>query len=511
MSYFKIICLTLLLGILVFGAKAQQRSRVEVIFAKTLEGNTKSPFGSLTKLIGEVQLKQGSTLMFCDSALLYDDSNKLEAYSNVKIISNDTITITGEYLRYNGNEKKAFIEKNVVLTDPSITLTTQQLDYDLSKSYGYYANEGTIVNKQQTTLKSQMGYYFAQRKEFFFKKKVSVVNPDYTMNSDTLMYNTATKFSYFYGPTTILSKTDKIICENGWYNTSKEQAQFSRNAVLISEKKVLKADSLYYDGKLKLGRAFRNVDLYDSSQDIRLLGQFGENNGRTKRSYVTQNPFAIKLMDKKDSMFLYADTLYLYQRDKKQKQRFEAYHEARIFKNDMQSICDSLVYMQDDSVLWMYKSPVMWTGENQITADTIKFFINNSKLDSFYLLNNSFTASKVKGQHFNQVKGRNMRGYFDSSQIKYIKVLGNGQSIYYAKEDSVNYVGINIIDCSEMEFFFINKVLSKTVFITKPDATMYPLDEQKPEMLRLKGFKWLEKLRPKRLNYRALSNFSNKN
>lgn len=511
MSYFKIIWVTLLLNLLVLTSSAQQRSRVEVIFAKTLEGNTKSVYGSLTKLIGNVQLKQGSTLMFCDSALLYDDSNKLEAFSNVKIVSNDTITIIGEYLRYNGNEKKAYIERNVVLTDPSINLTTQQLDYDLSQSYGYYAQEGTIVNKQQTTLKSQMGYYYAQRKEFFFKKKVSVVNPNYTMYSDTLMYNTFTKISYFYGPTTILSKTDKIICENGWYNTSKEQAQFSKNAVLISENKILKADSLYYDGKLKLGRAFRNVDLFDSAQDIRLLGDFGENNGKTKRSYVAQNPYAIKLMDKKDSMFLYADTLYLYQRDKKQKQRFEAYHSAKIFKSDMQAICDSMVYMQDDSVLWLYKSPIMWTGENQITSDTIKFFINNSRLDSFYLLNNSFTASKVKGQHFNQVKGRNMRGYFDSSNIKHIKVFGNGQSIYYAKEDSVNYVGVNVIDCSEMEFHFVNKVLSKTVFNTKPDATMYPLDEQKPEMLRLKGFKWHDKLRPKRLNNKLLSKFYNKN
>lgn len=100
-----------------------------------------------------------------------------------------------------------------------------------------------------------------------------------------------------------MSKTDKIICENGWYNTSKEQAQFSKNAVLISEKKILKADSLYYDGKLKLGRAFRNVDLFDSAQDIRLLGDLGENNGKTKRSYVTQNPYAIKLMDKKTVCF----------------------------------------------------------------------------------------------------------------------------------------------------------------------------------------------------------------
>ncbi len=498
MSYNKIICLAILLVATCLQIKAQQKSRVEVLFAQTLEGDVKTGVGSITKLIGNVQLKQGNTLMFCDSALMYDDSNKLEAFGHVKIINNDTVTITGNYLKYNGNEKIAYIEKDVVMSDPTINLSTQQLYYDLQKNYAYYNQYATIINKQQTTLTSQSGYYFANKKEFFFKKNVHLVNPEYTMQSDTLMYNTFTKIAYFFGPTIIINKKDKIECENGWYNTEREQAQFSKNATLFSEKKTLKADSLYYDGKLKLGKAYKNVDLYDSSQDIRLLGNVGENNGITLRSYVAQNPYAIKLMNKKDSMLLFADTLYLYQRAKKQQQYFAAYHQAKIYKKDMQAVCDSIVYMQDDSMLWLFKTPIMWSGESQISADTIQFFINNSKLDSFYLLTNSFTASKVKGLHFNQVKGKNMKGYFDSTAIKFIKVLGNGQSIYYAKEDSVNFVGVNVIDCSEMEFYFKNKEIQKTVFITKPDATMYPLDEQKPEMLRLKGFKWQEKMRPQK-------------
>jgi hypothetical protein len=209
------------------------------------------------------------------------------------------------------------------------------------------------------------------------------------------------------------------------------------------------------------------------------------------------------IMDKNDSLFLYADSLFLFQADKKlkQKESIKAYRKVKIFKSDIQGVCDSLVYEKSDSVLSMFSSPIIWNGVNQITADTIRFFINNNNLDSFELKNNSFLISNEKGPHYNQVKGKNMKGLLDSSNIKYLRVYGNGQSIYYAKEDSVNYIGINKIDCSEMEFYFSNKKISKGVFITNPEGFMYPLDEFKPEELKLKGFIWRENEKPQKVYY----------
>jgi hypothetical protein len=94
-----------------------------------------------------------------------------------------------------------------------------------------------------------------------------------------------------------------------------------------------------------------------------------------------------------------------------------------------------------------------------------------------------------------------MLGQLDSSRIKALYVSGNGQSIYYAKEDSLHYIGVNVIDCSEMNFVFKSGELQNAIFITNPDATMYPLDELKPDELRLKGFKWLGDKRPQRTYY----------
>lgn len=476
---------------------AQTKSKVEIVFAQNFEG-IKTYSGQLNKLIGQVQLKQNNTFMWCDSALLFDNENRVEAYGNVRINHNDSVNITGDYLNYNGNERQAFIKGNVVLTDKSIVLTTDQLDYNLNSGEAFFMNGG-IIKSDLNTLTSVRGYYYTRVKQFYFNRNVVLTNPDYQMLCDTLLYQTMSKTAFFFGPTNIVGKSEKIYCENGWYDTNKDISQFSRNAKLLSDGKILSADSLFYNRKAKLGKAFKNISLYDSAQKIWIYGDYGQTNDITRVSFVTLNAYALKLMNKKDTLQMAADTFLLNQKLRKQSEKVIAFRNVKLFKTDLQAICDSLVYESSDSTLTFYKSPVLWNGINQITADTMKFYMVNNSLDSFVFLNNAFVVSQEKGQHFNQVRGRDMNGRFDSSNIKQIYVLGNGQSIYYAKEDSVNYAGINVIDCSEMVFYLNKGKIEKAVFVKNADATLYPLDEQKPENLRLKGFKWLANVRPKKL------------
>lgn len=476
-----------------------QSKRVEILNSDMLQGENTS-VGAVTKLKGNVQLKSQSTLMYCDSALVYDDSNQVDAYSNVRITDSDTIHISGAFLHYDGNKRTAHVEKDVQLSDPGMSLNTNSLEYDLINGVGMYTTGARILSKENV-LTSQIGYYYSKRKEFFFKRNVVLTHPDYVVNSDTLLYNTQSRISYFYGPTTIVSKNDSIYCENGWYNTSNEQAQFSENASVSNANQMLKADSLFYDSKKQFGRAFRNLSVWDKKQGVLLFGDYGETHTKTQKTWVTRRPYAIKLLDKKDSLFIYADTLYLSQGKTKGSNILKAFHQAKIFKTDMQAVCDSLVFQRDDSIIWLYKNPILWNGPSQITSDTMKFFLNAGKIDSFHIINNGFIAEKIKGQHYNQIKGKDMFGYFDSAQINQIRVKGNGQCIYYAKEDSINYVGVNQIECSEMQFRFKKGKLSKAVFITKPEATLTPLNQVKAENFRLKGFKWFDNQKPQKIYF----------
>jgi hypothetical protein len=228
---------------------------------------------------------------------------------------------------------------------------------------------------------------------------------------------------------------------------------------------------------------------------IIVYGGYGELSGKQNRSFVTLQPIAKQMLDK-DSMYLFADTIFSSGNATTGKKTVKAYYHARIYKTDLQAIADSLVYKGGDSLIMLYHEPVMWSGYNQITADTIVLAMNNNRLDSFYLRNNAFIASREGAREFNQVKGRNMKGYFADNKIRYMVVAGNGQSVYYVRDADSTYLGVNVTDCSEMEFYFTNNRMDKGSFITAPEAIMYNLKEVKPEELRLRGFKWLGRARP---------------
>src|SRR5574337_1268848 len=70
-----------------------------------------------------------------------------------------------------------------------------------------------------------------------------------------------------------------------------------------------------------------------------------------------------------------------------------------------------------------------------MTADSIRMFIKNKKIDRIYMVNNSFVVSIDSLQNFNQIKGRKMTTYFADKKIDHVNVEGNGESIYHALEE----------------------------------------------------------------------------
>jgi hypothetical protein len=50
---------------------------------------------------------------------------------------------------------------------------------------------------------------------------------------------------------------------------------------------------------------------------------------------------------------------------------FQAYHHVRIYSDSMQAVADSMIYLGRDSVFRLFTEPVMWTGNSQVTGDTI--------------------------------------------------------------------------------------------------------------------------------------------
>lgn len=472
-------------------SQQKETSQIEIVSAKEVTGYSNT---QTNKLVGNVVCKQGNVFLYCDSAFLHDAQNTMDAYGNVHMVQGDTINLYGDKLLYNGNTKIADVYENVKLTDRSMTLTTKHLTYDLSNDVGFYTEFSRIVNKENI-LVSEKGYYYSKTKEFFFKDDVSLTNPNYIMNSDTLRYNTVSRTAFFFGPTTIRSKENLIYCEKGWYNTVNETSSFTSHSYLLSKNQKLIGDSLFYNRNKGVGEAFRNVELLDTAQKLTITGNYGITHRSNDLSFVTGRALLIRQFEK-DSLFLHGDTLKTTFDTIAKERKLYAFHHVRIFKTDLRGKCDSMAYSSKDSLLRMFNAPVMWSDSNQMTAEYINLKLSNNKIDKLYLINGSFITSREDSIRYNQIKGRNMIGYFTDSKLTKIKVTGNGQTVYYGRDKNKELMGVNKADCSDIMIYIKENKIDRISLLTHPDATFFPIDKIRPRELMLRGFTWLEEKKP---------------
>ena len=470
-----------------------ERKKINVRNADELKFDSSVP--DAQRLIGNVEFEHEGTLMFCDSAYFYDVGNRMEAFSNIRIIG-DSVTVTGNRLNYDGATRLADIIGNVKMVDPSTILTTDRLQYDLATKLACYSTGGKIVSSEnKNELTSIFGQYNSKTKLFYFRKNVKLVNPDYIMICDTLQYNTVSETAFFFGPTTITSKENIIYCENGYYNTETDISQFEKNAKITSKGQDITANQIWYDRKKGLGKARKKVAIRDSAEKIILRGNYADYFEKTDRILITDSA----LMEKefgKDTLFIHGDTLSSVTDTSIDKRTLYAFHHVKFFKNDFQGKCDSLVYTEPDSMMRLFGKPVLWNRENQLTGDTVYLQLANNEIETLFLKKSAFIVSEEDTLRFNQIKGVNITGHFTESELRKIDVKGNGQSIYYAKDESNRYIGVNKADCTDMIIYIDSSEVKKITFITKPIATLYPVNELPKEELKLRGFTWFEELRP---------------
>ena len=93
-------------------------------------------------LIGNVKLRHDSMYMYCDSALIFEKTNSVEAFSNVRMEQGDTLFIYGDYLYYDGMTQIAQLRENVKMINRNTTLLTDSLNYDRLYDLGYYFEGG---------------------------------------------------------------------------------------------------------------------------------------------------------------------------------------------------------------------------------------------------------------------------------------------------------------------------------------------------------------------------------
>ncbi len=447
------------------------------------------------RLIDDVVFTHEDTKMYCDSAYLYAQDNSLRAFSHIVIEVSDTVTIYGDELFYDGDRRWAEMTGNVRMVEPDMTLYTEYLEYDLDQNTANYFDGGRIVDKENELL-SLWGFYYADDKEFFFRDDVVLINPEYTMNTDTMMYNTETEIAYFFGPTTIVSEENTIFCRNGWYDTRNDIARFSRDAFFANEEQSMTGDSVFYDRNRGYGKAINHVMIRDSIENAIITGHFAEHYEHEGLSVVTQEAMLTMIADE-DSLFLHADTLksiYIEEHDERQ---VFAYNRARFYRSDMQGLSDSIVYLMADSTIYMYHQPVLWSDRYQLTAERIEVRTTEDEVQWVDMHDAAFIISEEDTLGYNQMRGRSMKGHFRDNALWRVDVDGNGETIFFVREDDGSLAGINKAVSSNIVIFLDGTEVTGIQFVRQPEATLFPPGDLPDEDRKLRNFEWLDHRRPR--------------
>lgn len=476
----------------------------------------------LIQLIGKVEMIQGNTHFYCDSAVQNKRLNQIEAFGNVHINDADSVHTYSQYAKYLGDTKMAYLKKKVRLTDGKGTLTTEELEYDINSGIGIYKTPGKLVNGDNV-LTSKEGYYYSDTKEAYFINDVKLVSPDRTVATDTLLYSMQQDVFTIVSPTTINDGKSVIRTRAGIYDAKNGLADFSERTTILDSTQEITADRIRFNKNTGEGSADGNVIYKDTAQGVTILAGTTAFNNNTSKVLATRKPVMI-IKQNNDSIYIAADTLLSGKKinissaridsaaagkDSMQTARimdakeadsirfFQAYHHVRIFSDSLQGVCDSLYYSAADSTFRMYTDPIVWSTNNQLFGDTIYMTTRNKKPDQLYVFENGFAISRTKENFYNQIRGNRINGGFANGEIEFMRAKGNAESVYYLQDDDSAYIGMNYAKADAITMLFGKEGLKRVSWVNAVEGTNFPMNQIPEDKKQLRSFRWVDGKRPK--------------
>lgn len=475
---------------------------------------------------GSVKFRQGGMWLFCDSAYYYPQHNSMDAFGHVEMRQGDTLFVYADKVYYDGLSKHATLthgpsRSNVQLKNRTVTLTTDSLDYDLNSERGWYSTGGRLED-DVNTLTSQYGEYSPSTKLADFRYNVVLVNnkDGYRMLTEELHYNTATHIADINTYTRIEGATDTIVTTGGNYNTVTDHAVLTSRSLITHRDSnanvtTLEGDSIIYDKLTRTSRAFMFGDrsknpapmvINDTARKVTLIGGYGEYNDETRRAYSTDYPLLIEY-SRPDTLFLRADTILSFietvpvdsvGNETKDYHVARAIGRSRFFSQEIQGIADTLLFREQDSILYMMRKPVVWSGERQVYGNAINVHLNDSTADWAELPESGMLAEHIAEGFYNQLSGSYMMAYLKDKQLDRLEVEGNVIAIMLPQEKDSTYNKLVNAESSYLTVDMDGKDMKHLRMWPEVTGKVMPLFEVKTVDQYIEGFSWLEPLRPVR-------------
>ena len=175
----------------------------------------------------------------------------------------------------------------------------------------------------------------------------------------------------------------------------------------------------------------------------------------------------------------------------------EALKNVRIYKKDMQVICDSLVYSDLDSLARLFESPIIWQETTrQYSADSISVVISDGAMDKASLMSNAFITIQEGEDLFDQIRATEMLAFFDEKGgLRRFDALGGASALFFIEENDA-FATVNKTDSKMLSATFKDGNIQRIYYYDAPKNDGYPVVQLAEDEQLLKGFNWQPEKRP---------------
>lgn len=528
-----------------------------VIYSDLLNYNGDTKLAILTRNVRLID----KDAVLTTPVLTYNMGTRVGTYTGGGKIVNGRNVLTSKNGYYFESTRDAYFRYNVVLTTPDALIKTDTLRYNATSKIAYFYGPTNIYGKDDT-LYTENGTYNTSNDQARFGKNNLYTQGTKSLKGDSLFYDRNAGFGRAIGNITFIDTAENAELRGGVgvYRKSDESILVTKNpyVVIITESDSSKVDSIWYTADTLFSKVVFTRDIKPYRKDelktdtelsapepaavvrppagaalaapgdsLALAAPVVQDTSKkadpavtdkkaapppgskvktaaaavkTSRPNAVKKPGVTPLKSAakdtgKVAPLTQADSI---PPDTAKSRIIIAYHNAKIFKSDLQARADSMFFSYSDSTVRCYFNPILWAQGSQLTGDTIYLQMKDKKLNNMLLQHNSFIVNSEDedSTKFNQIKGKVITGYFRDNKLNQLFVDGNAESVYYVKDDSA-YVGLNHQISSRIKMNFADGKLRGINFIRAVQASTKPMDKLTEEDKILKGFIWKPKDRPK--------------
>lgn len=512
-----VLCL-LVLGLLTAVAAPRQRGRkavvddrVYLIHSDVLKYDMMGPNPDAQIAKGHVAFRHKGATLLCDSAYYFQGTNSFRAFGHVRFRQGDTLSLSCDNAWYDGQGQMMEARKNVVLRHRGQVLYTDSLNYDRLYNNAYFFRGGRLVDGK-SKLSSDWGEYNTETKRAVFYYDVQLHTPQNRVSTDTLYYDAARSLAHVVGlytpnkglgkvgPSIIVNKDGKVHTTDAWFNTKTDRARLYGRSTIIDQQRTITGDTLFYNSKTGDNRGYGNVVYVDKKNKNELTCGEVVYNEKTGKGFATRHAL-VKDYSQKDTVYLHADTMrvetFNINTDSVYR-KVHCYRRVRMYRVDLQAVCDSLVGNSRDSSMTMYTDPIAWSGPRQLTGEVIKVFSNDSTIREARVLGQALSIELMPDSvHYNQISSRDIYSYFIDGNIRRSDAISNVRAIYFPQDSKdSSLIGLNYVETDTMRMFISPERKLQRIWMPKATGTLYPMTQIPPGKNKLDVFQWFDYVRP---------------